>query len=196
MPEKTVAQICNQCEKEFRVIPSRLKHGRGKHCSPACQYAARRQAPKSSVECVCIGCGNVFALASSRIRNQKGAGKFCTRKCRDAHWKGQLNPLWQNGSGIYKRGPHWQSIRRKVLARDRVCTACGASARLHVHHLTPFRMFTDPSVANSSWNLTSLCPPCHRKEDAKFKWVSIPGGALQMNSGGYAWSLAKERGLV
>lgn len=130
------------------------------------------------------------------MKNRKGAGKFCTRECRDAHWKGELNPLWQNGSGVYKRGPHWQAIRRKVLARDLVCTACGTASKLHVHHKVPFRMFSDPESANDLSNLVALCQKCHREEDAKFKWVSVSGGAIRMNSSGYAWSLAKERGLI
>lgn len=189
-----VTRECPICGKEFSVERGRLKHGRGKHCSPACQYEARRRQRRKLTQLTCIGCGQDFDLETSKLK-RKGGGKYCTRACRDKHWKGDKNPNWQNGDRVYKRGPHWHSIRRRILARDKVCQICGASGPLHVHHKIPFRVFGDKDVANADWNLVALCPPCHRHEDAKSKWVPFETGALCFAAGGVAWELARKRGL-
>lgn len=194
--QPTLSISCSHCRNEFRAWPSRLKYGRGRHCSPGCQYAARRAAPKRSIEFSCIGCGKSFARPPSWTA-RKGAGKYCTRTCRDKHWVGDQTPNWQNGNGVYKRGPRWYSIRRAILARDKVCRHCGADGKLHVHHKTPFRMFDNQDAANDHGNLIALCPPCHRKEDSRSKWVGLEGGIIiRMDAGGAAWQLAREKGMV
>lgn len=190
-----VTQNCPVCGVAFTVDASRLRHGRGKHCSPACQYEAIRRSKKRRVSFTCVGCGAGFDIPPSKA-NRAGGGKYCSRPCRDAHWKGDKTPNWQSGDGVYKRGPNWHSTRRRIIARDVVCQKCGADGDLHVHHNIPFRVFESYEVANSDWNLISLCPPCHRKEDARHKWVNIAGGVLQFEAGGEAWRLARERGLV
>lgn len=189
---------CAHCRTSFDVHPSRAKHGRGKHCSPACQYAARRALPKNVLSCTCIGCGTTFQRNPSQLNGKRGAGKFCTRACRDRHWTGEVTPNWQDGSGVYKRGPNWQSTRRRILKRDKVCQCCGDGGLLHVHHVIPFRMFDSVDEANDDDNLVALCPPCHRRADARHKWVKLPAGdgMIRMDAGGYAWQLARERGLV
>lgn len=161
---------CAHCSAPFQVDASRLRHGRGKHCSPTCQYAARRARPNSQVSRECIGCGVEFTRAPSQLR-QNGAGKFCTRACRDKHWRGDKNPVWRDGSGVYKRGSHWHAIRRRIVARDKCCQHCGATKRLHVHHKIPFRMWRTPEDANRDFNLIALCPPCHRRADAAHRWI-------------------------
>ena len=108
----------------------------------------------------------MFDRYKSTVKSHKGGGKYCTRECRDKYWVGKNNPLWQGGAGVYKRGPHWWSIRRRILARDQTCQHCGADNQLHVHHKIPFRMFADSAAANVENNLIALCPPCHRREDA------------------------------
>lgn len=195
MTERTIERACEICGETFAVIPSRIGHGRGKHCSPACQYEARRRQPKVAVSLICIGCGSRFERAPSQLK--RGGGKFCTRACRDRHWKGSVTPNWQNGSGVYKRGPHWFSTRRRILARDgHSCVQCGSKNRPHVHHIIPFRMFDSADEANHDSNLITLCPPCHRKEDAQHKWVKFESGVLWLPAGGAAWQLARERGLI
>lgn len=169
MSEITVARICEICTREVSVVPSRMKHGRGRHCSPACQYEARRRAPKKLVKFLCVGCGTSFDRNPSWT-NRKGGGKFCTRECRDTHWKGNVTPNWIDGAGVYKRGPHWWAIRRRVKARDgNACVECHATGALHVHHKTPFRRFSCEVEANADENLITLCPPCHRRADAEIQ---------------------------
>jgi 5-methylcytosine-specific restriction endonuclease McrA len=187
---------CGVCGGAFSVDASRLKHGRGKHCSPACQYEARRRQPKKAVGLTCIGCGSAFSLPPSKVTSHKGAGKYCSRPCRDRHWKGDKNPNWQNGDRVYKRGSHWHAIRRRIIARDKVCQHCGTDGPLHVHHVLPFRLFEDKDAANAESNLVALCPPCHRREDARSKWVPVGGGVLHFANSSEAWKLARERGMV
>lgn len=189
---------CPMCRKLFKVSESRLKHGRGIHCSAACQYAANRNKLSKPILAVCIGCGGSFETCPSKLRQAKGAGKFCSRPCRDRYWVGPLNPNWQGAGRIYARGPHWQKIKRAIVSRDQVCQHCGTDGQLHVHHAIPFRMFDNADEANHPNNLIALCPPCHRREDAKRKWVKLPegGGVITMQAGGAAWQLARERRLV
>lgn len=53
----------------------------------------------------------------------------------------------------YPKG--WTQIRRNVLARDKVCTVCGCSKRLHIHH-------KDGNVRNNTMaNLVTKCRQCH-----------------------------------
>lgn len=172
---------------------SRIKHGRGIHCSRECQYAANRvKLKKPKVKLTCVGCGDEFERVPSSMTKSAGSGKYCTRECRDKHWVGENTPNWQGGSGIYKRGPRWQSIRRAVLKRDNhQCQECGSSDSLHIHHKVPFRMFNDSDAANHEDNLITLCAPCHRMADAGSKWAKIGDGIIQMPAGGYAWKLAK-----
>jgi 5-methylcytosine-specific restriction endonuclease McrA len=188
-------RTCARCDGPFQVEASRLRHGRGLHCSRECQYAAIKARP-SAVALACLCCGRAFTLAPSRLRH-KGVGKYCSRECRDKHWVGENTPNWQHGGGVYKRGPNWQATRRRILKRDGYrCASCDAGGTLHVHHVIPFRVFDEADDANRDDNLVSLCPPCHRRADARDKWVKLDGGALQMNAHGYAWALAKERGIA
>lgn len=198
MSRKTIEQVCEYCGNAFLVCQSRMKHGRGRHCSPKCQYAARRGRPKRAVLLNCIGCGAKFSLPPSRLKlPSRGTGKYCSRQCRDLHWIGAKNPNWQNGQRVYKRGPRWHSIRRRILARDGACARCGATDGLHVHHIVPFRMFTDAEIANADTNLISLCPPCHRREDAAYKWVAFESGEiLRFSARGPAWAMAREKGMI
>lgn len=146
--------------------------------------------PKTTL--ICMGCGASFARSGSALKNGAGKGKYCTRACRDANWKGDVTPNWQGGNGVYKRGPHWQSTRRAILKRDNYqCQECGTANDLHVHHKTPFRMFDDPDQANHEDNMITLCAPCHRREDAKMKWLKVGDVIIKMPAGGYARQLAK-----
>lgn len=176
-----VTKPCPICGVVFTTDASRMKHGRGVHCSRACQYIANREKrSKPKVQFTCIGCGVEFERQPSLSVKNKGAGKFCTRDCRDKHWKGEITPNWQGGSGVYKRGPNWQSVKRAALARDEfVCQDCGIGGQLHVHHIIPFRMFDTHDEANQMENLISLCPPCHRRADAASRWQKVNGTIVE-----------------
>lgn len=80
----------------------------------------------------------------------------------------EIQNLWRNSSNDY--GPGWDRIRKLVRQRDQFrCKACGITEEkvgaLHVHHIHPFRLFSDPLEANRLENLISLCPICHRRAE-------------------------------
>ena len=204
MTEATIERICEHCRAIFRVLPSRPKHGRGKHCSPACQYAAIKARLGNGVARVCAACGAEFTLSPSRLTH-KGAGKYCSRICRDRHWRGAATPNWQGIRKPHRHGANWYAARRRALRRDNhTCQRCGdAERQLHVHHLIPGRLFASTEDANEISNLITLCGSCHRREEARARWVSIgegigsdEGGAVRFSPNGVAWALAKQAGLI
>ena len=189
-----IETACGHCGKTFAVEPARFKHRRGKHCSPACQYAAIRARQGQKVRRICAACGETFYRYRSWLE-RRGGGRYCSRKCRDDHWLGDATPNYQGGPSCY-RGPHWQKIKRQIRERDSRCVDCGATKGLHVHHITPYRMFNDETQANHPSNLETLCGRCHRTKEAKFKWAKVGPSILQLPAGGYAWELARAKGMI
>lgn len=171
-----IKRMCRWCGKIFECDASRLKHGRGKHCSPACQYATRRAQPhKASIELICLNCGKRFSRCRSWLR-RIGGGKYCCRKCRDQHRVGNNHPDFVNGNSAKQYGPNWQSQRRKARKQNSTCQHCGINSKeckkrfgvpLNVHHIKPFRLCSGYKEANHLDNLTILCSACHRRADAK-----------------------------
>lgn len=179
---RRVTLICAHCGKTFEREAGRLNHGRGKHCSPECQYAAiKARPPKAPTqEFTCLNCGKQFWIYKSVLNRSKGIGKYCCRACRDEHWLGENTPLFIHGKGVNWHGPNWYSQRRKARRRDKyLCQHCGLSDRecvketgqpLHVHHIVPFRVFGDDyEAANHLRNLITLCPACHRIADSEYQ---------------------------
>lgn len=175
-----VVLTCEYCGKEFIRIGSRLKHGRGKHCSPECQYAAIKERPKKVTQFTCLNCNKEFFIINSKIKQHKGIGKYCSRQCRDNHRIGQNHPGFINGDKINWHGPNWYSQRRKTLKRDNyTCQNCGLIEQgslnqfgqsLAVHHKIPFRKFDgDYKEANHLSNLITLCHSCHRQAETKYQ---------------------------
>jgi len=195
---KMIDLICTVCGKSFTRQPSRLAHGRGKHCSAACQYAARRAAPKIGVAMVCVGCGVPFTRWPSQLRQKRGCGKYHSRACRDAHRKGAQHPQWIGATthGPRYYGAHWQAAKRAARQRDGACVRCGATSGLHVHHRIPWRLWEDKDAANELCNLETLCESCHRPVECATKWVSVDGGVIAFRAGGAAAALAAEKGML
>jgi DEAD/DEAH box helicase domain-containing protein len=79
--------------------------------------------------------------------------------------------LWNSDPNDY--GPNWDQIRKRVIQRDgsccQVCGATGAKQPLHVHHIQPFRSFSDRETANQLQNLITLCPTCHRQAETSVR---------------------------
>lgn len=74
---------------------------------------------------------------------------------------------WNNTPNIY--GSDWVKLRNIVRSRDKyICQICGASeigTAHHVHHIIPFRSFSQIEKANKLENLTTLCPLCRQKAE-------------------------------
>ena len=75
--------------------------------------------------------------------------------------------MWNADQNDYGSG--WEDLRRRVINRDgHRCQVCGASDTLrplHVHHIQPFRSYTNSETANQIQNLVTLCPTCHRQAE-------------------------------
>lgn len=167
--EKTIERVCKYCGNVFRVIPSRVAHGRGKCCSPACQYASIKSRQGKKILHICIGCGKEFYRYARK--HTKGSGKYCTRICRDQNRTGKNHPQYLNGVAQEKRGPNWASQKRKAIKRDKhTCQRCGDRGT-DVHHIIPFRHFglSNYKDANQLDNLKTLCHKCHRLEDIQIQ---------------------------
>jgi DEAD/DEAH box helicase domain-containing protein len=82
--------------------------------------------------------------------------------------------LWNNEINDY--GRNWPIIRSKIIQRDQFsCQLCGIQAEekfLQVHHIVPFRNFSNPDSANQSENLITLCRNCHQRVEAAVKMRS------------------------
>ena len=54
-----------------------------------------------------------------------------------------------------KRSPHWQTTRKKHLAENAVCSVCGGTSMLEVHHIEPFHL--NPKLELDPSNFITLC---------------------------------------
>lgn len=58
------------------------------------------------------------------------------------------------------RSPKWQTVRKKHLATNSRCIACGSVKKLEVHHIKPVHLYPELELEPS--NLVTLCAdPCH-----------------------------------
>jgi 5-methylcytosine-specific restriction endonuclease McrA len=79
---------------------------------------------------------------------------------------GSDNPNWRGGLvhpdkrlRTSHQSKEWST---KVRERDgHKCTECGATGRLHAHHVKPWK--NHPELRWDISNGTTLCPPCHQK---------------------------------
>lgn len=55
----------------------------------------------------------------------------------------------------------WQQLRRKIIARDGQCLACGSDEKLQVDHIIPRHRGGDMWDAE---NLQTLCKNCHERK--------------------------------
>ena len=167
-----VRHICENCGNEFMVRPSRAKHGRGKFCSPKCQYKSNNKGYRSTTKTIvfrCICCGMDIIKYATRLAT-KGSGKYCSLHCRNEHRVGKNHPQHIDGKAADKRGANWQKQKRAAKKRDNnICQKCFvqlAAKNMHVHHVMPYRYYKSYLDANKLENLITLCESCHRKDDA------------------------------
>lgn len=79
---------------------------------------------------------------------------------------GEENPNWRGGLVNPNVRLRAQPETRKWIAavKDRdehKCVECGATGRLHAHHVKPWK--THPELRHDVSNGAALCPPCHQK---------------------------------
>lgn len=147
---------CAVCGRPFLAT----KHRPAKYCSRACS-ARRRKITQTKPCSVCF-------KPVTRQHKQFNARYrvYCSKDCEASARTGAASHLWRGGCGD-KRGASWHIQRNRARKRDGYCCQrCGLSEtdygrQLDVHHLKPFRLFTDHVEANQLSNLLSVCFPCH-----------------------------------
>lgn len=89
---------------------------------------------------------------------------------------GENNPNWQGGKTLvfyYKAGSQIgahtkndKEFRQYILELDKLCTLCGNTTRLDVHHIEAW--VEAPELRFDETNCVALCKPCHAKVDNAF----------------------------
>lgn len=97
------ATNCKVCGVEMSVFPSRIKDGKGRHCSSRCAA----QAKHTGAELSCARCGKRFYRRGAET--PKGERGFCTRACYDASRE------LERDKSTYKRSVR-QTLHRRVAA--------------------------------------------------------------------------------
>lgn len=144
-------------------------------CYAAWQRIHRKGVGLNRVQVTCATCGSPIEKVPSTVKPHN----FCDRACfaqwrASPAWGGENNPAWLGGHIGY-RGENWVRQRRAARGRDNdTCQRCGTTKPgLPVHHIRPFRLFSDYRDANVLNNLITLCPTCHSSEEADF-WKTNP----------------------
>lgn len=110
-----IARICPNCGGIFSVPPSRLHWGRGKYCSPDCQYEAMRRTRLTRRMLVNAHCAYCGVSLVRRICDVKSEHQFCSPAC---HYKART-------VGIVKRRIIKPYRRKPIPVRN--CLLCGNS---------------------------------------------------------------------
>lgn len=176
-----VTLICRQCNTSFerKSYMATWSQERGPFCGFQCygkwQKINLLGVRRNRVNVTCYTCGQSFEKVPSALSKRNFCSRICFGKWRaSSEWTGRNNPSWKGGHYDY-RGENWG--KQSALARKRdnnTCQHCqDINNILHVHHITPFRLFDDYRNANKLDNLITLCNSCHQKADAQF-WRNNP----------------------
>jgi len=126
-------EIFCSCGKAFEVRASRLKHGRGRCCSRACQYRENREKlSKNTVLIKCLDCSKEFLVCPSNADRQ-----FCSKSCAYAN---KNVTKTRSDKGVYKKnliitcaycGNNFDRKSKKLnkYCSD-ACRKCVASAKI------------------------------------------------------------------
>lgn len=135
---------CEICNTYFRNAKADTRT-----CSRKCQTLLRRN---KTIDVTCFHCDLHFTRATSDIYTGKRI--FCSKKCRD-NQHSLDNPS--------RYGTNWKTARKRRLAFDNyLCTVCGTSENLQVHHLIKLLTFDNPNDANYLENIRTVCESCHK----------------------------------
>jgi 5-methylcytosine-specific restriction endonuclease McrA len=72
-----------------------------------------------------------------------------------------LKPIETRWWGAYRKylaGPRWRAKRKAVIARDKLCQACGSRPAVQAHHRSYAHVGDEPL-----FDLVGVCIECHEK---------------------------------
>jgi hypothetical protein len=154
MPRHSI--VCATCGEPFDVPPARASVA--KYCSATCYGDAKRghRRTKQRATLICAGCGTTFERWLRDVNKATGKGYqevFCSQRChRDTEHRRRVERRNSLLEGAW---------REFVLERDGYqCQKCGATKRLHAHHLRHYATF--PAGRFDPANGITLCVDCHR----------------------------------
>lgn len=158
--------VCASCSGEFRATKDYKGRPPQKFCSEAC-----RAKKNPEVQTNCLQCGGVFLA-------RPGYKIYCTRACRDAHYRvrltGENSHFWAGGktkkSQLLRGSAAYSEWRSAVFERDGYrCVECGVKpgpglrVLLEADHIKALSEF--PEFALDVGNGRTLCRPCHLDTD-------------------------------
>ena len=134
------------CGKEFEVIPSKIKTGRGKYCSKQCYYKALigktgENSPSwrgGQIKRVCEVCGKSFEVRPAYLK-KKGHGKYCSSECYGKALSkivGPNHPRYKKTKQICEEcGKEFEVVPAKIkMGRGKYCSkACVNKARSRLY---------------------------------------------------------------
>ena len=140
-------RACQTCGKSFKVFDHEVRDGHGMYCSRACHHRAM-VVPRTTL--VCPSCNQSFEV---RPCERRRARQYCSWACCNIGRRGS------RGDPDY-RGWDWKDARLAAFLRDNyLCQQCGASEDLMAHHIIPYPVTQDNSLAN----LLTVCRSCHSR---------------------------------
>jgi 5-methylcytosine-specific restriction endonuclease McrA len=175
-----VTVVCQECGKEFDVIPCKLNKGWGKYCSNSCKHKnipttlRRKKGDKDIIDrgvyLKCIICGETFRVGKYR----KDSARFCSRACKGVWhgsvFKGKNHPNWDGGHSTeddkIRKTKEYKDWRDAVYRRDNwSCVTCGTRCKrgnVIAHHVFSFRDY--PLLRFDVNNGITMCKKCHLDE--------------------------------
>ena len=139
-PKKQKVFKCINCGKEWKDYISNDRNK--KFCSIKCKSDYAR------VNRVCKKCGKVFTICKSVLIDSNSSGNYCSLNCYYSSMR----------TGLIKSKNGFRGIVHRNFPKPQVCSRCGKSTGIHIHHIEPFRY----TYNNDLSNLIPLCNSCHK----------------------------------
>ena len=156
-----VILTCQECNKEFYVIPYRAKTGKAKYCSLKCKYKNMDCKVKTGEYRHCLNCNKEYYIFPNRVK--KGENKYCSIKCRAitnlGKFIGENNWNWKGEDAGYQAKHRWV---RAHYGKPDTCENCGKN-NLSGNFINWANISGKYLRIRSDWQ--RLCKSCHKRYD-------------------------------
>lgn len=169
-----VRSICEECNKVFYLIPSRVASGHNRFCSRSCRDKFLREHggtfKKDKIVLTCMNCGAEFYRVPHLHHR-----KFCSIQCfREYDNKSIFRTIVRKYEKKIGGYPYEfdLKVKRKIRRREGfACVICGKRLRyrgLSVHHINYIKEDL------SEDNLIAMCQSCHQKTNYHRQyWIDL-----------------------